>query len=47
MYFDKFRGTQRIHKGSVVLGFCKLRKKLISDMTISQPLCKDKATIEP
>jgi hypothetical protein len=42
-YFVKQK--DKIHKGSVVLGFCKLRQKHISDMTINQPMCKDRAVI--
>ncbi len=31
--------------GSVILGFCNLREKYVSDETINNEFCKDKAVI--
>lgn len=42
-YFEK--KSKEIRSGSVVLGFCKLRQKFISDMTINKEFCKDKAVL--
>ena len=31
--------------GVIILGFCKLREKLVSDTTINGEFCKDRAVI--
>ncbi len=43
-YFDK--GSGDYVNGFVVLGFCKLRDKHVSDTTIGKPQCKDRAVFE-
>ena len=40
-YFDKEK--DKLRKGHIVLGFCRLRKKHITDTTINMPQCKDRA----
>ena len=42
-YFAK--EEDKYKKGIIILGFCKLRQKHISDRSIDQPLCKDRATV--
>ena len=43
-YFVKERKNQ-LRAGRVIVGFCKLRQKHVSDASVNQPLCKDKAVI--
>jgi hypothetical protein len=42
-YFAK--EENKYQKGKVIMGFCKLRQKHISDQTIDKPLCKDRAVV--
>lgn len=42
-YFSKEK--DKYQKGKVILGFCKLRQKHISDQTIDKPFCKDRAVV--
>ncbi len=42
-YFMK--EENKYQKGKIILGFCKLRQKHISDQTIDKPLCKDRAIV--
>ncbi len=42
-YFDKVKDNLR--SGHIVLGFCRLRQKHVTDMTINKPQCKDRAVI--
>ena len=35
-----------MHSGNIIVGYCRLRKKHISDTTIGNNLCKDKAVID-
>ena len=42
-YFAK--EENKYQKGKVILGFCKLRQKHISDQTIDKPMCKDRAVV--
>lgn len=42
-YFVK--EENKYQKGKVILGFCKLRQKHISDQTIDKPVCKDRAVV--
>ena len=35
-----------MHGNYLIVGFCRLRQKYISDETIGAELCKDKAVIE-
>ena len=43
-YFEK-RKTPELRKGLVILGFCRLRQKLVADSTINEKFCKDRAVI--
>ena len=43
-YFEKKRDA--MHMGRLILGFCRLREKHISDETMGRELCKDRAVIE-
>lgn len=40
------RVEQEIKKGSLVIGYCKLRQKHITDISVNQGLCKDRATLD-
>ena len=42
-YFRKVKNMMR--GGSVIVGFCELREKHISDETINLELCKDRAVL--
>ena len=42
-YFMK--ETNKYQKGKVILGFCRLRQKHISDRTINENMCKDRAVV--
>ncbi len=42
-YFTKEK--EKYQKGKIILGFCKLRQKHVSDQTIGLPLCKDRAVV--
>ncbi len=46
MYFEKNRSSDKLKKGKIILGFCKLRQKHVADETIGGQFCKDKATID-
>ena len=43
-YFSKEEKDQ-LRAGRVIVGFCKLREKHISDSSMNQSLCKDRAVI--
>lgn len=43
-YFQKEQNKYQV--GKVILGFCRLRQKHISDQTITAELCKDRAVID-
>jgi len=43
-YFESKKNV--IHSGAVIVGYCKLRQKHISDTTIGKELCKDKAVVD-
>lgn len=43
-YFLK-EGKSQLRAGRVIVGFCKLRQKHISDMSANQGQCKDRAVI--
>jgi hypothetical protein len=43
-YFTKKKNLMA--GGTVVVGFCKLRQKHISDTTVGKELCKDRAVID-
>lgn len=43
-YFGKMK--QEIKAGSLVVGFCRLRQKHVTDVSISNMLCKDKAVLD-
>lgn len=40
-YFEKI--AKKMHAGTVMVGFCKLREKHISDTTVANQFCKDRA----
>lgn len=42
-YFGKVK--EKLQKGHIVLGFCRLRQRHITDTTINQSQCKDRAII--
>jgi len=42
-YFEKNR--EKFQKGKIILGRCKLRNMNISDETVNNELCKDRAVI--
>ncbi len=42
-YYDKVK--DKLQYGRIILGFCRLRQKHITDMTINKPQCKDRAII--
>lgn len=46
MYFEKMPSADRYKKGKVIMGFCKLRQKHVSDETIGAQFCKDKAVVD-
>jgi hypothetical protein len=43
-YYDKKKNL--VHGGTVIVGYCRLREKHISDATVGKQLCKDKAVID-
>lgn len=43
-YFKRIKNM--MHGNSLIVGFCKLRQRHISDETVGAELCKDKAVIE-
>jgi hypothetical protein len=43
-YFAKEEKNQ-LRGGRVIVGFCKLREKHISDVSLNQSLCKDRAVL--
>jgi len=42
-YFTK--EENKYQRGKIILGFCRLRQKHISDQTIEKPFCKDRAVV--
>lgn len=44
-YFEKKKNEEKFHRGKIILGFCKLRQKHISDETINKEFCKDRAVV--
>ncbi|MFH1978482.1 MAG: hypothetical protein ABIJ92_04095 [Candidatus Aenigmatarchaeota archaeon] len=46
-FFDRKREYQTAAMGSIVMGFCKLREKFVTDQSINNELCKDKAVVDP
>ena len=44
-YFRKQDKNDQMKGGRLIVGFCKLREKHISDVTITSSTCKDRATI--
>jgi hypothetical protein len=42
-YYDKVK--DKLQYGRIILGFCRLRQKHITDMTINKLQCKDRAVI--
>ena len=43
-YFDKKKNL--VHGGTVIVGFCRLRQKHISDTTVGNQFCKDRAVVD-
>ena len=43
-YFQKIKNM--MHGTSLIVGFCKLRQRHISDETVGAQVCKDRAIIE-
>ena len=43
-YYDKKRNL--MHGSTVIVGYCRLRHKHISDSTIGQQFCKDRAVLD-
>ena len=43
-YFSKEEKDQ-LRAGRVIVGFCKLRQKHISDVTLTNSTCKDRAVL--
>ena len=44
-YFDKKIG-ELSSKSGIVVGFCRLRGKFITDQSMTRELCKDKAVVD-
>lgn len=44
-YFIKEDKSSQLKGGRVIVGFCKLRDKHISDVTLTNSTCKDRATL--
>ncbi len=44
-YFEKMKAN-RMSGGNLIVGFCKLREKHISDETVGLEYCKDRAVID-
>jgi hypothetical protein len=42
-YFEKTK--QELKAGTIIMGFCKLRQKHVSDVSINKEQCKDRAVI--
>ena len=42
-YFEKEKDNYR--KGHIVLGFCRMRQRHVTDMTVNKPQCKDRAVM--
>jgi hypothetical protein len=42
-YFDKEK--DKLQEGKIILGFCRLRRKHVSDTTMNKPQCKDRAVL--
>lgn len=45
-YFLKEDKKNQLRAGRVIVGFCKLREKHISDVTLTNSTCKDRAVLE-
>lgn len=43
-YFAREEKNQ-LRAGRVIVGFCRLRQKHISDVSMNQALCKDRAVV--
>jgi hypothetical protein len=43
-YFQK--AENKLQHGVVILGFCRLRKKSVSDRSIGGEQCKDRAVVD-
>jgi hypothetical protein len=43
-YYDRNPGEGMV-RGSVIVGLCKLRNMLITDVSISKEFCKDRAVV--
>ena len=43
-YYGKV--DQEMKKGSLVIGFCRLRQKHITDVSVTNVLCKDRAVLD-
>jgi len=43
-YYEKKKDL--IHGGTVIVGYCRLRDKHVSDTTLGKQLCKDRAVID-
>jgi hypothetical protein len=43
-YYGKV--NQEIKKGSLVIGFCRLRQKHITDVSVTNVMCKDRAVLD-
>jgi hypothetical protein len=37
----------RAAKGAMIMGFCKMREKFVTDESINNELCKDRAVVDP
>ncbi len=44
-YFKKEDKNSQLQGGRVIVGFCNLRDKHISDVTLTNPTCKDRAVL--
>ena len=44
-YFRKEDKNSQLKGGRVIVGFCNLRQKHISDVTLNNSTCKDRAVI--
>ena len=44
-YFQKKKNEEKFYRGKIILGFCRLRGKHVSDETIGKEFCKDRAVI--
>ena len=44
-YFRKEDKNNQLRGGRLIVGFCNLRGKHISDVTLTNPTCKDRAVL--